>query len=129
MNHDTHETLSRLERAGISSQDALALRRISMNLHRWHEGECGLDHGCIERDEGTGKTYWLNSNTGTRSPIADRETGALKRLATIMARYPEYAGYVQRDPRGASLYIVHNNDVPTGADIHSYYSRGIAVYR
>jgi hypothetical protein len=53
-------------------------------LHRWHELECGDGSGCIERDETTGKAYWLNSYTGRRFPIADRETGARKRLKAIL---------------------------------------------
>ena len=38
--------------------------------------------------------------------IPDRERGAQKRLAKIMARYPGSIAYVQGDPRGASLYII-----------------------
>lgn len=42
-----------LRAAGISYDDATALRRISMTLHRWHELECGdgNDYGswCITR--------------------------------------------------------------------------------
>ena len=41
-----------------------------------------------------------------RYPIADRETGARKRLAVIMARYPHLTAYVQGDPRGCALYIL-----------------------
>jgi hypothetical protein len=121
--------LSRLERAGISPDDALALRRIAMALHRWHEMECGIDNGCIERDETTGKAYWLNSTTMRRSSIADRETGALKRLDEILKRYPELIYYVQGDPRGAPLYILRPGDVPEGEEMDAYYSRGIAVYK
>jgi hypothetical protein len=55
-----------------------------MTLHRWHELECGDGNGCIERDETTGKAYWLNSYTMRRTPIADRETGARKRLDRIV---------------------------------------------
>lgn len=113
--------------AGISVADAEALRRISMTLHRWHERECGTDGGCIERDETTGKTFWLNSTTGRRWPIPDRETGARKRLAAIMARYPTLRAYVQGDPRGAALYILRPEDAPLGAEDSSY-SRGLVVY-
>lgn len=123
------ECIATLTRAGISYDDAASLRRIAMTLHRWHEMECGTDNGCVERDETTGKTYWLNSMSGRRSPIADRETGALKRLAKIMAGYPNLASYVQGDPRGASLYILRESDVPAGEDPDSYYSRGLAVYK
>jgi hypothetical protein len=100
-----------------------------MTLHRWHEGECGLGNGCIERDEVTGKTYWLSAVSGRRFAIPDRETGALKRLAKIMARYPGLSAYVQTDPRGAALYILRPGDVPEGGKVEAYYSRGLAVYK
>jgi hypothetical protein len=129
MNKDTFYCIGSLERLGISTVDAWALRRVAMTLHRWHELECGVDHGCIERDEETGKTYWLNGMSGRRFPTADRETGALKRLAAIMSRYSQLIGYVQGDPRGASLYIVRETDIPDGQSIESYYSRGVAVYK
>lgn len=122
-----YDSIAALERIGISYQDAAALRRISMTLHRWHELECGSDNGCIERDETTGKTYWLNAMSGRRSPTPDRETGALKRLAEIMARYPTLGFYVQGDPRGAALYILRPGDVPAGESADVYYSRGIVV--
>ena len=112
---------------GIGGDDAQALRRISMTLHRWHELECGSDYGCVERDEATGKTFSVTSS-GKRFPTPDRETGALKRLKKIMAKYPALSAYVQGDPRGAALYILRPGDVPAGEDVGSYYSRGIAVY-
>jgi hypothetical protein len=123
------ECIEPLKRAGLTESDALALRRVAMQLHRWHELECGVDNGGVERDETTGKTYWYNSYTGRRSPTPDRETGALKRLAAIMARYPRLGHYVQGDPRGAALYILRPGDVPAGADVGGYYSRGLAVYK
>lgn len=123
------ECIQTLTRAGIDYQDAVSLRRIAMTLHRWHEMECGVDNGCIERDEKTGKAYWLNSHTMRRSPVADRERGAHKRLAAVMSRYPALRAYIQGDPRGASLYVLRPGDVPEGADVDSYYSRGLAVYK
>lgn len=123
-----YDAIATLQTLGISFDDAAALRRISMTLHRWHELECGTDSGAIERDEETGKAYWLNAVSGRRFPTADRETGALKRLATIMTRYPSLRSYVQGDPRGAALYILRPGDVPAGADPSAYYSRGIVVY-
>jgi hypothetical protein len=136
---------------GFTADEAEALRRISMTLQRWFERECGTDSGCIERDEATGKTYWLNSMSGRRYPVPDRETGARKRLnAIISARNqrvisasPEQSTihgcvdhicnvsvlpYIQGDPRGAALYIIRPGDVPEGADVNSYYTRGICVY-
>ena len=113
---------------GISSDDAAKLRRISITLHSWHEHEC---NGTIQRDggNGDGAPAWYNPDTSKRiGPADDRERGALKRLAAIMARYPTLASYVQGDPRGCSLYILRPGDVPEGQNAESYYSRGVAVY-
>jgi hypothetical protein len=134
MNRDTYDMLARLERLGISRDDAASLRRISMTLHRWHELECGSGNGAIERDETSGKPFMVHQVYDkhckqVRYQVADKEAGALKRLAAIMARYPTLKPYVQGDPRGASLYILRPGDVPEGSDADSYYSRGIAVYK
>lgn len=123
------ECIQTLTRAGISTDDAFALRRIAMQLHRWHELECGIEGGGVERDEKTGKCSWYNSATGKRSPFPDRETAAKKRLEKIMKRYPTLGHYIQGDPRGAALYIIRPGDVPEGGNIDSYYSRGLAVYK
>ena len=125
-----------LRALGFTQDEAEKLRRISMTLHRWHEMECGTDNGCIERDEATGKTFWLNAMTGRRFPTSDRETGARKRLASIMearalrvgGAYVTLAAYIQTDPRGAALYILRPGDVPEGKEPESYYSRGLCVY-
>ena len=111
----------------VSQSDAIALRRISAQLHRWHELECGTEYGGVERDEVTGKCAWYNSHTGQRSPHRDDETPALKRLAKIMARYPKLRAYVQGDPRGCALYLLRPEDAPVGEE-NSHYTRGIAVY-
>lgn len=127
MKYRKYDCVSTLESLGISYEDATALRRISMTLRAWFEGECGTGNGCIERDETTGKAYWLNSTTMRRWPIPDRETGARKRLAAILAKYPTLSAYIQGDPRGASLYILRPGDVPEGCEADAYYSRGIVV--
>ena len=129
-----HECIDRLTALGIEYNDATALRRIAMTLHSWSELECGTDHGAIERDEVTNKPYWCSQGyapnwRARRHPVADRETGALKRLAKIMANYPTLSSYYQTDPRGASLYILRPGDVPEGQDVSAYYSRGVAVYK
>jgi len=116
-----------LESLGISWTHANKLRRISMNLNRWFERECGTDNGCIERDELTGKPVWLNSTTMKRFPIKDMEAGAMRRLTAIMSGYPDLVHYVQGDCRGASLYILRKSDV-NGHEIDSVYTRGVAVY-
>ena len=129
---------------GFTRDEAEALRRISMTLHRWHELECGDGNGAIERDDTTGKPYWQCSSTRHRWLVPDREKGALKRLSKIMldrtnrlladsvdkmnAHGGLLSSYIQTDPRGAALYILRPGDVPAGADPSAYYSRGICVY-
>lgn len=117
---------------GFTPDEAERLRRISLTLRRWHELECGVDGGGIERDETTGRPYW-RADSGRRWPVADRETGALLRLQAIMyARNARASAmvwsYIQPDPRGAALYILRPGDVPAGERADSYYSRGLCVY-
>ena len=138
------ECIPRLIGIGIDYDDAHSLRNIAMTLQRWHELECGTDNGrggqttySVERDgdEPDSKPFLrvqyptVNGYVDKRWPTPDRETGALKRLASIMARYPGLSYYVQGDPRGASLYILRPGDVPEGENAESYYSNGIAVYK
>lgn len=141
----THQE-NTLQSLGFTQQEAEQLRRISMTLRRWHELECGDGNGYIERDEKTGTPFYVNCNSRYLSPndprarraIPDRETGARKRLAKILAdcnhrRFTEGASkrithYIQTDPRGAALYIIRPGDVPEGADVSAYYNRGICVY-
>jgi hypothetical protein len=86
--------------------------------------------------------YWYNTNTGRKMcRVPDRESGAIKRLNTIVTarnkraiesgkrgRGSAIGYYVQGDPRGCALYILRPGDVPDGQDRGAYYSRGIAVY-
>jgi len=127
MPKDIHFCVKGLMTAGISLDDAIDLRRISMTLHAWHEHEC---NGAIQRDETDDLPYWYSTLTGRKLRRApDREKGALKRLDKIMAKYPTLKAYIQGDPRGASLYILRPDDVPEGKLAESYYNRGIAVYQ
>jgi hypothetical protein len=129
----------RLLNVGVSFEDAAALRRISMTLHRWHELECGDGNDyaswCITRGKKTGGEFEYDdngkpylerhahtSNKPTYTLLADRERGALKRLAAIMANYPKLTAYVQGDPRGCALYI---GEKLTDTN----YSNGIAVHQ
>lgn len=91
MNRREAERLNRqrdvLVSLGFTAEEAESLRRISRTLHRWHELECGNEHGCIERDEKTGRPMWGyhdSRNNRHAHPIRDRETGAKKRLAAIL---------------------------------------------
>ncbi len=125
---DLARTTQQLQNLGISWDDCEALRRISLTLRRWFEQECGTGNGCIERDETTGKAYWRSGAMGvSRWPIADKETGARKRLAKIMDKYPTLVSYVQGDPRGCALYVLAPEHLADGHTIDSIYNRGIAI--
>ena len=97
---------------GFSYDEADKLRLIEKTLSRWGELECGDGNEyaswAIERDEETEKPFMIRhiyahgngQDRMIRTPIADREKGALKRLNAIMANYPELVSYHQGDPRG-----------------------------
>lgn len=75
-------------RLGIPTAAAATLRRAEMTLHRWAELECGDGNDyaswAIERDDDTGKPYmarYPHNGPASRTAIADRETGALRRVA------------------------------------------------
>lgn len=131
------EQTNTLVRLGFTTDEAWALRRISMTLRRWYELVCGTDRGYITRDEMTGKPF-MSSDHERWHAIHDRETGAIKRLNTIMllrntrkadALYEfKLCYYLQTDPRGAALYIIRPGDVPEGEDVGAYYSRGVVVH-
>lgn len=131
MNKKQQENMRRLYVAlgnyGISTTDIAALRRIEMVLHRWAEKMC---NGEIERDEKTGKTFKVTDQyygaTRLKFSTPDAETGALRRLAAIMERYPDLCAYHQTDPRGCALYILRKADVGTDR-IDRVYARGVAV--
>jgi hypothetical protein len=138
--------LETIIRAGISSEDARALRRISITLHRWHELECGADNGyasfVVTRGRKEKREFIYDENgspfieshphSGAKTsyePIADRERGAKDRLAKIMTRYPELGTYIQTDPRGCALYIIPRDKIRDGLTVENCYSSiGIAVY-
>lgn len=147
MNKKTVECVERVKALGISDADAWGLRRIAMTLHRWHEMECGnsnnhgswtitrgkKENGAFVYDDDGKPFIERHSHTDSKvryEPIADRETGALKRLRLILAKYSELGFYVQGDPRGAALYIVRYADVPEFNHApDTCYSRGVAVYQ
>ncbi len=149
MQTQTIEMLNRVTNLGFTLDEALKLRRISMTLSRWNELECGdgnnygswaITRGYKKKGEfthdedglpfmehhhylhGKGKDYI----TYTRLP--DRDAGARKRCDAILSKHPELVAYYQGDPRGASLYIVRRADL-NGSDIHSNYTRGVAIYK
>ena len=131
---DRAEIHDRLARLGFNYEEACALRRISMTLHRWAELECGDGNDraswSIERDEQTGKPYMVthpHNGKSYRRAIPDREAGALKRLAGIMARHPELVSYHQTDPRGAALYVVNRAELGN-RDLSSNYTIGTCIY-
>ena len=130
---------NRLLALGFSSEEASTLRRISMTLHRWHEMECGDGNEyaswCIVRGNKTGGVFEYDdagkpylerhaytANKPTYTLIADRERGALKRMAAIMANHSNLVAYVQGDPRGCALYVGEGLT-------DTNYSNGVAVHQ
>lgn len=99
------------------------------------------------RDREVGKPFRVvHQHSGgkpRREAIADREAGALKRLARIVAALNERVSernerelrvddggvtfYHQTDPRGSSVYLLRASDIRPGESIESVYSRGVAV--
>lgn len=130
------EVHQRLATLGITDYTtANTLRRIAMTLQRWFELECGDSNNyaswAVERDKTTEKPYLVHyphDGKSYRTAIADRETGARKRLAKVMKAFPELIYYVQTDPRGASLYILRKTDLRQGEQLDCVYNRGVAVY-
>lgn len=109
---------ARMARYGITTQDAAALRRIEMTLTAWATKECGDGSDwAIERDgdDGDGKPFMVYHGAGAvrRFAIPDRERGALKRAAAIVARYPGMVSYHQGDPRGCALYVGRKAEMAT----------------
>jgi hypothetical protein len=133
---ELRHTFNALQSIGFTFDECEKLRRISMTLRRWHELECGNGNDyaswAIERDEETEIPYMVihhyNQTKPSRHRVADRKTGAKKRLAKILESKPEISSYIQGDPRGAALYILRPGDIPEGKDPCAYYSRGICVY-
>jgi len=154
-----YDSIQTLQSAGFSYEDACALRRISMTLHRWHELECGdgnsygswaIVRGAFFNDSARGPVFvhdddgapfmehhhyrhGAGKDTVSYTLIADRERGSLKRLAAIMARYPGFESYVQGDPRGCALYVLAPHHlariVESGSTVECSYNRGIAVHK
>lgn len=134
MTKHKYSCIDRLRTEDFSYENACALRRISMTLQRWFELECGDGNDfaswAIERDETTDKPYLVtypHDGRSYRRAVPDREKGAEKRLAKILSRYPNFAAYIQSDPRGASLYILRKATTPLPYE--QFYTQGIAVYR
>lgn len=112
----------------LESSTVRAMRRIEKTLHRWAEGECGDSHErgswCIERDE-TGRPWHVYlSHTSTkprRTPINDKEGGAIKRMNAI-TKDAGLFWHHQTDPRGCAVYI------GTEPLTDENYNSGLAIY-
>lgn len=86
-----------------------------------------------------GKPYrvYEHSSSAKKWPIADREAGALRRLKLIVdARNERQAGatskvipYHQTDPRGCSLYLVRDIDLPLAYFKVVQFSDGFSIAR
>jgi hypothetical protein len=95
----------------LPSNEAWALRKAALTLHRWFEQECGDSNDycswCITRDE-SGKPFReISSHMGGKNrmePIRDMEAGARRRIDAICKRNGLHY-YIQGDCRGGTLYL------------------------
>ena len=111
-----NSTLALMQQLGtreiyLSFDEANTLRRAQLTLHRWAEMECGDSNDysswSIERHEETSLPYFCRyPHTGKsyRTRIADREAGALRRIAAICKAHGLHY-FHQTDPRGCALYV------------------------
>lgn len=111
----------------LGDESINALRRASMTLHRWAEGECGDSNDyaswCIVRDD-DGKTYretYPHNGKMRRERIPDRESGALRAVKRVCEENGLHF-YHQTDPRGCALYVSNEP-----LDDQNYSSRGVAI--
>ena len=112
--NQTYAIIARLAARGISLafDDANTLRRAELTLQRWAEQECGdgndYQSWAIERDEQTQKPFMVYYRFTEKNPrrvrIADREAGALRRVADVCKRNALHF-FHQTDPRGCMLYV------------------------
>jgi len=113
----------------VSFEDAETFRRAEMTLSNWGELECGGGNDyaswSIERDETTGKPFrvtYPHEGQSRRRRIADREAGALRRVANLCKTLGVHY-FHQADPRGVSLYV--GKEPMTD---QSYSGQGVAIY-
>lgn len=126
-NRELHDRLLRLSDQ-ITLDDCATLRRAALTITRWDEMECGNSNDYasfgIERDEATGVPYFItrpnNSNKVHKRRIADREAGALRRVAAICKRLGLFY-YYQSDCRGWPLYL-DKEPLPD-----NNYNRGVGI--
>lgn len=137
---DFYRSMARL---GFTPDESNTLRRAQMTLHRWAEREC---NGEIQRDEETGKVYAYSGNyvqandPRRRHRVADLETGAWKRVASVVEARNDRENadakasrdsdhlipYHQTDPRGCALYLVRTSELQ-GHSVSAVYNRGFGV--
>lgn len=130
---------------GLSRREAEALRRISLQLHSWHERLRNEDieeragGRAVRRDAPCLRDGFRFCGYSCQCPgphaylIPNRGAGAERRLAAIMAPHRRrLCYYVQRNPRGAALYIVSHSQLRRvhrkPAELDCCYSMGTAVY-
>lgn len=177
----TRQTIqtNQLRALGFTREECENLRRISRTLQRWFERECGdsnnymswaitrgrmVDGVFTHDDDGQAfeeRHVYVQNRIGqartTYTRIADRETGARRRLAAILqqrnlrqtvacdcgyrlgdetgheadcaaGQETAISAYIQTDPRGAALYLLQPGDIPGGQTAEGCYTRGICVY-
>ena len=102
------------------------LIRLSRRLRRWHERLCGDSYGVVEEEE-DGRCFFLTYE-GHRYRVRNMGRAAERRVAEIMAKFPELVYYIQGDPRGPALYILNKEDVDPALPLASQYLKGEPIY-
>lgn len=100
----SNECLGQLQAAGISWDDACALRRISMTLHRWHELECG---------DGNSHGSWAIETI----PVT---VGRLRKLSSP-AQHPQYTMTIPRNTECKQVdgkWVVADTSKVSGGNAH-----------
>ena len=108
------ENYGELIKAGISSQDAEELQRISRALHRLDEHSCN------------GYQTWKGAWDEEAEKRADKREARLEAKGKEISKKYRRQFYHQSDPRGWSVYLVTTKEL-NGYDISANYNRGLAV--
>lgn len=119
---------------GFTPSETSTLLKCEWVLHRWAELECGTGDGHIERDEATGKPFFVNDRSRyvdpkdprSRRAIPDREASTYRRIEKLMERHPGLWWYHQTDPRGCAVYVGKVADLGD-RELSAHYTQGVAV--
>ena len=106
----------------IEKNDLNRLKELSIKLRRWHERLCGDNYGVVWENS-NGKCYYV-SYSGGRRCINNLGKKLKSEIIKIMSKYEHLVFYIQGDPRGPALYLIHKNEVDSTLPLASQYYKG-----